>query len=72
MVRRFHRLAKRCVRQGGHVAFEWPRRCSGWSQDPVEELVKELGMQKHYVDGCSYGLRNAKGEILLKEWTVAT
>ena len=69
-------LCKVVIRLGGHVYWEWPRRCRAWKLRLIARFCKWLqrkGCQTHWVklDGCMYGLKNPRsGKLLQKPWTV--
>ena len=37
-------LADLCWSLGGHVAWEWPRNCSKWSDERVVQLIAEVNI----------------------------
>ena len=41
---------------GGEVAIEWPRACAYWREKKVVELIRKLGLEDVFVDGCALGL----------------
>ena len=60
------------------VYFEWPTRCDGWRQRPMEDLRQRLEGEgvpwmNCRIDGCRYGLMNEEGTAFLhKRWTIKT
>ena len=59
---------------GGHVHFEWPRNCQGWSLFPdLNRCFRDLNMKKANFDGCQVGVRTIDGKHpIYKPWTVYT
>ena len=53
----FEIVARECVNNGGKVAIEWPSHCTYWKLQKVQNLVKELQLQRFRVTGCAMGLR---------------
>lgn len=39
MVGRFIKVANLILDQGGHVSFEWPRYCAGWTEEPLASWI---------------------------------
>ena len=59
--------------------FEWPRACLGWRCGDVRAMLADLEAQvfpgqlhKVFVDGCSTGLSDSQGNLLMKPWTIFT
>ena len=64
--------AEQVLQGGGHVCFEWPRGCSGWS---IPELVKFIKKDDLFVaepDGCAFGLKDDEGNPHYKSWRIVT
>ena len=72
MIKKFHRLAKVVIRNGGRVNFEWPRFCVGWATNEIKRMIKELEMMLIDFDGCRVGVADSQGHPHLKKWRVAT
>ena len=72
------RGGRACVRAGGDVYFEWPRRCTGWRLRLLRNFqawLRKKGKTVHFVkiDACMYGLKNpATGNMLQKGFTIMT
>ena len=54
--------------------MEWPTSCAGWELPEVRAIVRDLGLLKTRLDGCTMGLVDSKDPTLrlLKKWTIAT
>ncbi len=69
----FAKLAKNVYQKGGTISLEWPTQCAYWSYQKVNDLLKEIDMNKARMHGCELGLISEKeGRPILKQWTVAT
>ena len=71
MLADFLSLADLCISLGGEVSFEWPRNCTGWMLAKLQNFIKKHSLYLVDVDGCSCGMKNSKGEPLLKQWKFA-
>lgn len=64
------------LRQGGDIAWEWPRDNRGWRLPRVErffEQMKRSGfLHEARLDGCAYGLCDEHGVPIRKPWKVKT
>ena len=56
------------IKNGGRVAFEWPRGNDGHLLNELREFVISRGLYVVDIDGRSVGVTNAKGEEVLKPW----
>ena len=56
---------------GGIVAIEWPTSCAYWRFKQVKDYLKKNHLHKVKVHGCAFDLRNSKGDIVYKPWTIA-
>ncbi len=56
----------------GHVLYEWPTGCRLWRSKRVLKMVKNLGMTKANINGCSLGLVSSRGNPMFKPWTLAS
>ena len=65
------RLAEVIISNGGRVAFEWPRRASGWHLPELQEFIRKHGLYVCDFDGCSFGM-NIEGSPVRKMWRVIT
>ena len=72
MLHHFTIVAREIIQYGGHVSFEWPRHCHGWQLPQLTSFIEKFSLQKVNFDGCSFGLRSKKGNLIKKPWTVAT
>ena len=66
------RVAEAVRKQGGRIAFEWPRHATGWKLPELQQLITDLNLYVCDCDGCAFGLSNSKDEPLLKQWRVIT
>ena len=57
---------------GGIVAIEWPSSCAYWRFQQVKDYIKNNHLHKVKVLGCAFDMRNSKGGIVYKPWTIAT
>ena len=72
ILKNYIRCAEQVLLDGGHVCFEWPRGCSGWS---IPELVKFIKKHDLFVaepDGCAFGLKDNEGNPHYKPWRIVT
>ena len=53
------------------TTMELPTGTEYWKWNRVKKFQKHNDMQKYSFNGCSFGLRNKKGEFLKKGWTIA-
>ena len=53
------------------ITMEFPTGTEYWKWNRVKKFLKHNGMPKYSFNGCSFGLRNKKGEFLKKGWTIA-
>ena len=53
------------------ITMELPTGTEYWKWNRVKKFLKHNDMQKYSFNGCSFGLRNKKGEFLKKGWTIA-
>ncbi|CAK0836529.1 unnamed protein product [Prorocentrum cordatum] len=60
------------VAQGKHAHWEWPIKCEGWGHAMIRKMIDDCSMTVVKVAGCQLGVKNEKGEPLLKEWLIAT
>jgi len=72
MIKHALTLARKVRQNGGYVAMEWPRFCSGWARGEVRKLLRDMTLTKANFHGCAVGLESKTGKPLLKPWTVAT
>ena len=72
LVRNFVTVAEHALSLGGHVSFEWPSNCSGWTLPELTEFVARNELLKCSVPGCMYGVCNPQGEPYNKPWTFLT
>ena len=40
--------AEHCITHGGHVAFEWPRRCAYWRKRSVQAFIRRRNVTLYY------------------------
>ena len=50
--------------------IEWPRYCSYRGLQRVQKLAKDLNLREACFDGCAFGLKDQKGNLLRKPWKV--
>ena len=54
------------------MVWEWPRNNGGWHLPEVKQFWARLAQNDKFhvalVDGCAYGLRDSKNELLKKPW----
>ena len=57
---------------GGTVVIEWPTSCSYWRCRSVKAFINahKLGIVK--INGCAFDLRNSKGALVYKPWTLCS
>ena len=60
------------VAQGKHAHWEWPIKCEGWGHAMIRKMVEDCAMTVVKAAGCQLGVKNEKGQPLLKEWLIAT
>ena len=77
IVRQCIKVAKQVVRTGGHLYWEWPRRCRGWSLKLLKGLREWMSQKASAylvkLDGCQFGLRNPRtNNLLQKAWSILT
>ena len=74
--RHFVIVADACRRNGGKVAFEWPRGCLYWKDRRVKAFLRRTAAQSYDFDGCMFGLRSqahkTKDRLLRKPWRIAS
>ena len=58
--------------QGGHVAFEWPKNCAGWSIPKLIKFIKRHNLFEATFDGREFGLVASEGLPHRKPWRVVT
>ena len=54
------------------ITMELPTGTEYWKWDRVKKFLKSRNMEKYLFHGCSFGLRNKKGEYLKKGWAIAS
>ena len=54
------------------ITMELPTGTEYWKWNRVKKFLKYNNMEKYSFHGCSFGLRNKKGEFLKKGWTIAS
>ena len=54
------------------ITMELPTGTEYWKWSRVKKFLKYNNMEKYSFHGCSFGLRNKKGEFLKKGWTIAS
>ena len=54
------------------ITMELPTGTEYWKWNRVKKFLKHNGMEKYSFHGCSFGLRNKKGDFLKKGWTIAS
>ena len=54
------------------ITMELPTGTEYWKWNRVRKFLKNNNMEKYSFHGCSFGLRNKKGECLKKGWTLAS
>ncbi|CAK0848438.1 unnamed protein product [Prorocentrum cordatum] len=59
------------VAQGKHAHWEWPIKCEGWGHRMIRQMIEDCSMTVVKVAGCQLGVKNEKGQPLLKEWLIA-
>ena len=73
---KFEIVASECLRVGGVVVIEWPRRCDYWKYPLVETFLKAHKLHYSDFDGCRYGVVSIKtdseGVPIRKPWRIAT
>ena len=52
LIKNFCKLACAVTRNGGHITFEWPRHCLGWSDQELQKLIRDLNMMVVDFDRC--------------------
>ena len=57
---------------GPIITMELPSGTEYWKWNRVKKFLKRNGMEKYSFHGCSFGLRNKKGDFLKKGWTIAS
>ena len=57
---------------GGHVFFESPRHCSGWTIKELSSFIGRWNLFSVRVDGCSAGVVSKKGRPIKKSWRLVT
>ena len=72
LIANFRTLASDIVRKKGGIVFEWPTNNKLWREAAVQDMMKELGLQKVNFNGCRFGLEARKGKAICKPWTFAT
>ena len=72
MVDEYIRKAEKIIDEGGRVAFEWPRFCTGWRSTRMWEYAIARDMWVVDFDGCMVGMRNRHGQLIKKMWRVIT
>eukprot|EP00972_Heterocapsa_arctica_P022626 3330742-Heterocapsa_arctica.AAC.1 len=51
-------LADHVCAGGGSISFEWPRHCSLWREEAVQQFIDEFGLTFVKFDGCAVGVVN--------------
>ena len=76
MVDKFVKLSGIIFEFGGHVSFEWPRFCDGWTDSHVSSALQTLPLTEVKFDGCMLGVcsnfGDTKGFPIKKPWMVKT
>ncbi len=57
MIARFIRVADIVLAQGGHVSYEWPRFCAGWTEEPLASWISSKQLYSACFPGCAVGVR---------------
>ena len=57
---KFEVVASKCLKLGGVVVIEWPRRCDYWKNPRVETFLKVHKLRLSDFDGCRYGIVSIK------------
>ena len=60
MVSFFIELATLVMDMGGHISFEWPRRCAGWMIEELVEFIHSAGLYTALADGCAYTIQRCE------------
>ena len=72
MLNNFFLIAKEIIALGGDISFEWPRGAVGWTLDVLVKFIARFKLLTVDFDGCSLGLKSAKGNPIKKPWTIVT
>ena len=72
MLETFLAAAEKVLAQGGHVAFEWPKKCAGWSIPKLNKFIKKYHLFEATLAGCVFGLVDSEGKPHRKLWRVVT
>ncbi len=73
MLEYFAIVARLVMELNGEVSFEWPRRCEGWAQEALINLIAELGLAPAACDGCMLGVRSKiNDEPMQKPWQIVS
>ena len=54
------------------LLFELPTRCEYWEWKRVRSFLKRYGMEKYKFDGCQVGTSDKHGDLIKKQWTLAS
>ena len=54
------------------ITMELPTSTEYWRWNRVKKFLEDNKMEKYSFHGCSFGLRNKKGQYLKKGWTLAS
>eukprot|EP00959_Pyramimonas_sp_CCMP1952_P201799 4219864-Pyramimonas_sp.AAC.1 len=68
----FREIARAAHKAGGAVCIEWPTQCNYWRDPQVKEFMGEFQFVRTALHGCAYGLRDSKGNVMKKPWTIAS
>ena len=72
MLENYLAAAEKVLAQGGHVAFEWPKNCAGWSMPKLIKFIKRHNLFEATFDGCDFGLVDSEGKPHRKPWRAVT
>lgn len=74
LLKNFIWAARQVKKANGIICFEWPRKCTYWKRDDIQNMINELNLKPTHFDGCAFGLKSIrKGRehmFLKKPWTV--
>ncbi|CAK0885734.1 unnamed protein product [Prorocentrum cordatum] len=60
------------VAQGRHAHWEWPIKRERWGHAMIRQMVEDGARAAVKVARCQLGVKNERGDPLLKEWLIAT
>ena len=72
MIGRFIKVADLVLSQGGHVSFEWPGFCAGWTEEPLASRIVSKHLFSTCFPGCAVGVTAENDEPAARPWRIVT